>query len=305
MDSLTAKQPNKSLILLATYNGGTYLSEQLNSIQSQSNVDVFILASDDCSSDNTPQLLHEASAKNSKFIELPHQKMGSAASNFFRLLIDADITKFNYVALSDQDDIWHENKLANAIDLIIKNNVDGYSGNVTAFWANGNQKLIDKAQAQQKYDYMFESAGPGCTFVLTKKLALDLQEFLLINKEKYKNVALHDWFIYAYARSRGYSWVIDKEPHVHYRQHDKNVVGANIGIKAKLDRWKKMRDGWHIKQAILIAEILGYSNKFPIKELSNYSFVDRLKLIANIRKLRRRLRDCFALALFLLLPLKK
>jgi rhamnosyltransferase len=90
-----------------------------------------------------------------------------------------------------------------------------------------------------------------------------------------------------------------------YRQHADNVVGANVGLKAKLVRWGKLREGWLIKQALLIADILGYTDAWPISKLKRYSLLDRLVLIVNVRKLRRRLRDRVALALFLLLPLRK
>ena len=152
---------------------------------------------------------------------------------------------------------------------------------------------------------MFESAGPGCTFVLTKTFALELQEFLITNLEQCQSIALHDWFIYAYARSNGYKWFIDPEPHMLYRQHAENVVGANVGFAAKLARWKKLRAGWLVEQALLIASILGYSNSLPMRKLIRYNFVDRLLLILNVTKLRRRLRDRVALALFLLMPLKR
>jgi len=300
------KIPNPRVsVLLATFNGETYLSEQLKSIGNQSDVEAFIVASDDRSLDLTPQLLNEALAVDCRITLLPSEKLGSAATNFFRLLRDADLTHVDYVALSDQDDIWQADKLSHAVQKILGNNVDAYSSNVTAFWPNDKQKLINKAQPQQQWDYMFESAGPGCTFVLTQKLALGLQRFLIANQQKCKPIALHDWFIYAFARSRGFKWFIDKESHMLYRQHESNVVGANVGAKAKLARWQKLREGWLVKQALLIADILGYNDAWPIQKLKRYHFVDRLALMANVNKLRRRLRDRVALALFLLLPLKK
>ncbi|MDZ4142124.1 MAG: glycosyltransferase [Methylotenera sp.] len=305
METLAAKNTSMIAILLATFNGERYLSEQLKSIGNQSDVEVFIVASDDCSIDCTPQLLKRAPTDSCPLILLPYQKLGSAAANFFRLLRDADLTHVDYVALSDQDDIWQADKLSQAVQNILGNNVDAYSSNVTAFWPNDKQKLINKAQPQQQWDYMFESAGPGCTFVLTQKLALDLQSFLIANKEKCQHIALHDWFIYAFARSRGFKWLIDHEAHMLYRQHAENVVGANVGIKAKLIRWQKLREGWLVKQALLIADILGYNDAWPIQKLKRYHLVDRLALIANVNKLRRRLRDRIALALFLLMPLKK
>ncbi len=44
------------------------------------------------------------------------------------------------------------------------------------------------------------------------------------------------------------------------RQHESNVVGANVGVKAKLARWQKLREGWLVKQAFLIADILDYND---------------------------------------------
>jgi rhamnosyltransferase len=226
----------------------------------------------------------------------------SAASNLFRLLRDTDLTQVDYVALSDQDDIWQSDKLSHAVRKIQENNVDAYSSNVTAFWPNGKQRLINKAQPQKLWDYMFESAGPGCTFVLTKKLALEIQAFLIDNQVQCQPIALHDWFIYAFARSRGFNWLIDHESHMLYRQHAENVVGANVGIKPKIQRFKKLREGWLFEQALLIADILGYANMPPIKKIKRLSLLDRFWLILNINKLRRRFRDRIALAFLMLLP---
>jgi rhamnosyltransferase len=301
---LLKTKPNIA-VLFATFNGEAYLATQLKSLQHQESVDVFIIASDDCSSDSTPQYLTKASALDQKIIVLPTTKLGSAAANFFRLLRDVDLTYIDYVALSDQDDIWHADKLCHAVDMISAKKVDAYSSNVTAFWPDGSQALINKSQPQRQWDYMFESPGPGCTFVISKVLALDVQEFLVNHQVACQSVAFHDWFIYAFARSRGYQWFIDTESHILYRQHPANVVGANVGVKAKLARFKKLREGWLVKQALLIAETLGYSDAWPIQKLKRYHFFDRLTLILNISKLRRRTRDRVALAFFLLWPLNK
>lgn len=51
-------------------------------------------------------------------------------------------------------------------------NVVGYSSNVTAFWPANKRKLVSKAQPQRTSDFMFEAAGPGCTYLLQGSLAL-------------------------------------------------------------------------------------------------------------------------------------
>jgi rhamnosyltransferase len=292
-------------VCLASFNGENHILEQLNSISNQTYVDVSIFVSDDCSEDSTYEVLNNVAGSNKSVVLLQRIKCGSAAKNFFRTIRDVDFTGFDYIALSDQDDIWQSDKLSHAIREIQESKADAYSSNVLAFWPNGKQKLINKAQSLQQYDYMFESAGPGCTFLLTKTLVLELQEFLIINAEKCQSIALHDWFIYAYARSNGYKWFVDPVPHMLYRQHADNVIGANVGFRAKLARWKKLRDGWLIEQALLIANVLGYGNALPMQKLVRYNLLDRLWLIFNISHLRRRLRDRVALVLFLLLPLKK
>lgn len=295
----------KVQVLLASYNGQDHIEMQLESILNQLDVDISVVISDDCSTDRTPSILAATANQNYQVSLLPAIKCGSAAKNFFRLIRDSDFSSVDFIALSDQDDVWYQSKLARAVSYIEQNEVDAYSSNVTAFWENGKRILINKAQPQQRWDYMFESAGPGCTFVINKRLALALQSFLIEHQNDCNAVALHDWFIYAFARSRGFNWFIDNEPHMLYRQHAANVVGANVGIKASLARWTKLRDGWLIDQALLIANTLGYKDSWPAVKLKRYLFLDRLALIANVNKLRRRMRDRFVLALYLLLPLKR
>lgn len=298
--------PQKVLILMATFNGADFLLEQITSILQQASIDLTLLVSDDSSEEIISHTIKSVALANQKITLLPKVKSsGSAAQNFFRLFRDTNFEGYDFIALSDQDDIWLPTKLSHAVHYIDANRADAYSSNVTAFWANGQQKLINKAQPQRAFDYMFESAGPGCTFVLTQKLAFELQGFLINHQQQCQHVALHDWFIYAYARSHGFKWVIDDESHMLYRQHHKNVVGANVGLRALLVRFKKMRAGWLRAQALLLAQILGYSDTLPMMKLMHNRWSDRVWLICHVTHLRRRLLDRVALALFLLISHKK
>lgn len=292
-----------TLILLATHNGEDFIPQQCESLNKQSNVNISVVVSDDSSTDSTLKII--STSVSSKIILLSQKTQGSAAQNFFRLFRDVDFSDTEFIALSDQDDVWLVSKLSRAVSQITVHQADAYSSNVLAFWPDGKQKLIKKAQPQRQFDYMFESAGPGCTFVLTKKLALEIQAFLIANQEKCKQVALHDWFIYAFARSRGFNWIIDHESHMLYRQHASNVVGANVGLKAKLQRFKKMREGWLFNQAVFIADVLGYGGALPIQKLKRFSLMDRVWIMLNVHKLRRRLRDRFALVFLMLVFIKK
>ena len=309
--SLTSRQLTnikapKIAVILAFYNGMCWIDEQLDSILNQQYAEITVFISVDTSIDENKEFCILLFKQYTNIITLPCVgRFGGSAKNFFRLSRDVNFTNFDYISFADQDDIWDANKLSSAIVLIKQKKTDAYSSNVTAFWADGKTMLIDKAQNQCQFDYMFESAGPGCTFVLTQKLALHLQKFLIQNRQACEYVELHDWFIYAFARTNGYKWVIDKQALMQYRQHETNVVGANVGLKAKLSRWNKLREGWLKNQAILLADIIGYSDSWIIKRLKRNNPIDKIILIINIRKFRRKPIDRFVLALSILVGIKK
>ena len=297
--------PIKVAVCLAAFNGEQHIAEQIDSILNQVDVDVTVYVSVDLSSDNTLALVEAYGKKDARVVLLSYgERYGSAARNFFRLIEEVNFNAFDYVSLADQDDIWLSKKLSSAVSVMTTNKADAYSSNVQAFWPDGREKVINKAQPQQQWDYVFESAGPGCTFVINKNLALALQAFLLKNKIQTYAVALHDWFIYAYARYNNYQWVISEQVHMRYRQHSHNVVGANVGVRAKLTRWKKLREGWLHTQALIIANIVGYTQLLPIQKMLNMSLVNTLWLVFNVRKLRRRFRDCMAIAIYFLVAFK-
>jgi rhamnosyltransferase len=303
---MSNQSPKKIAVLVAAYNGKQWVGKQIQSILMQAKVEVTLFISVDRSDDGTEEFIDQLSLGENRIRILPHgKKFGGAGPNFYRLSQEVNLSGFDYVAFADQDDIWFSNKLLRACEELARAGADGYSSNVTAFWANGRQLLINKSQPQVRWDFLFEAAGPGCTYVISNKLACELQRFINQHAQNMPKIDLHDWFIYAFARLRGFKWTIDHESHMLYRQHAGNIVGANVGFKAKFQRLKKAREGWLFNQAILIAEILGYSTQKPIEKIKRLHFKDRLWLILNARQLRRRLLDQFAFAFLVLIYIKK
>lgn len=290
---MTVKVNNpKILVLLAAFNGRQWIAEQVESILSQQGVDVTIVISVDSSSDGTEDLVSELSYKNAKVIFLPHGfRFGGAASNFYRLIRDVNFSEFDYIALSDQDDIWLDSKLLNASRAIVSQKVEAYSSNVIAFWPSDRRVVIKKNQKQTEWDFIFEAAGPGCTYVLSRKLALDIQKFVKTNWVAVNKIGLHDWFIYAYARSRQITWFIDGRASILYRQHSTNQVGVNHGWKAFKYRFKKVLSGWAFNQAALIANVLGLSKTPFIEGWSSLNRIGLLRLSLRSKLCRRRTKD--------------
>lgn len=291
-------------VLLTAFNGLRWLPEQLRSILDQRDVDVTIFASVDRSSDSTEEWLRERSRQDARIVVLPAGRFGGAAANFFRLLRDVDPTGFDFVALADQDDLWLPDKLARAAVRLTHEQAAGYSANVVAFWGDGKTQLIDKAQPQTALDFVFEAGGPGCTYVLARELATALSAFLRAHSAETAEVDLHDWFIYAFARARGYRWTIDPLPCLHYRQHGSNQVGVYIGPRALLRRARFAINGSAFRQAKLIARLVGADHLPQVEQGLSRGRIGLLRLALNARQCRRRPRDqiyffiaCLALAL--------
>ncbi len=296
----------KIAVCLAAYNGMHYLPEQLNSILEQSGVAVSVFVSVDASTDGTEAWFDTQAQKDSRTVALPHgERFGCAARNFFRLLQDVDFSKFDYVSFADQDDIWQQDKLIRHVELIQKNAVDGVSSNVMAFWPDGKTKLIDKSQPQRELDFIFESAGPGCTFLMSPWLVNEVKK-LLINPSSVANqVALHDWLIYAVCRASDRKWLIDPTPSMQYRQHGKNVVGANSGLKAKVARLKQISNGWYRREVLKVLEVsCSLSNRPQLqslkKNITKSDMSSLFNLLRVVPQARRRFYDRVFLALMII-----
>lgn len=277
-------------VILAAYNGEKWIKEQIDSIIFQSNVEVTIFVSCDISTDGTMNIIK--TYPNDKVVLLPYgEKFGAAAPNFYRLLRDVDFSKYEYVALADQDDIWFEDKLYSATSKLRKENAMGYSSNVTAWWSDGEKKNVLKATPQRKYDFLFESPGPGCSFVMHADFVSEFQNYIKDKSVLLKRLDWHDWLLYAYARSRNYKWIIDSESHMLYRQHSDNQLGANLGKAQFFKRLNDIISGYGIQQTTGTIRFLNMENDPFVRKWLNKGRKGYLYLSLKSRWCRRRIKD--------------
>lgn len=279
-------------VLLAAYNGIPWLPEQVQSILRQEGVDVTVFISVDSSTDGTEEWVDDLACRDIRVRVLPHGRhFGGAGKNFFRLIRETELEQFDYVAFSDQDDLWNKAKLSAAVGIIQATNSDAYSSDVMAFWEDGSKKLIVKSQQQVRFDFLFEAAGPGCTYVFTKKFMQGLKLRMLSRWDELQNVALHDWFCYAYARANGYKWIIDPQPSMLYRQHARNQVGVNRGFKAYKHRLHQVLDGWWLRQSLLIAGLVTVERSEFVKQWAGLGRHNLFKLAFRAPQCRRKRSD--------------
>jgi rhamnosyltransferase len=285
-------------VLLATYNGINYIINQVESLLKQESCVVDIWVSDDQSTDGTWEWLCERSNIDPRILLLPRiERFGNAARNFYRLLRDADFSACHYIALSDQDDIWFTDKLALSIQQLRERKVAAVSSNVIALWPNGRKELIRKSQKQRRLDFLFESAGPGCTYVMSAQCAASFRQFLTDNRNEVEAIQFHDWMLYAWARSHGFMWHIEPRPTMLYRQHDQNEYGANSGWAAFQRRIAQVRSGWYREQILKISRLIRHGSSYTaecaatIRLVEKRTIMSRARLVTKVYELRRKMKD--------------
>lgn len=288
----TSDSDPKVAILLAVYNGMPWIEEQVQSIFDQQGVNISLFISIDPSSDDSEQWCRALAQKTAQVTVIERGiSQQSATQNFFNLIKHVDISTFDYIGFSDQDDIWQPNKVHKALDALQAGGFDGYSSNVEAFWESGKRELINKAQKQTRWDHFFEAAGPGCTYLLTNKLMSAIKNRLLLSADLSDTLGFHDWFCYAFAREFNYRWFIDHNSYMHYRQHDSNVVGVNQGFHAFFKRTKHVLSGEAIKQSKNILAVLASDKRYAAQITLPSSHLDYFKLALRYRHCRRRFKD--------------
>lgn len=216
----------KVLVLMSAYNGEKYIKEQIESILNQTNVEVSLLIRDDGSKDKTCCIIEEFCDSRIKLI---HGTNMGATKSFLELIKLSNHS--DYYAFADQDDVWDEDKLEVAIAQIHHINVPAlYSSNAKLVDANLNYLGVKKGSPKTSLgSAVIANYVAGCTAVFNDAL----MEYLKKDSPKY--TPFHDWWINLVCLSVGGKSVFDCEPHINYRQHGNNVVGATGGV---INKWK-------------------------------------------------------------------
>lgn len=296
-------------VLMATYRGERYLEPQIASILDQRGVDVRLVVSDDGSDDRTPEMLARLARDDSRVTVLPAQRTGSSAGNFFRLIREASTDGSDAIAFSDQDDLWYPDKLARHFRLLTQpaagTPIGAVSSNVAPFSDAGPGPALERGGPQRLADHIFDSAGPGSTYVLTPA-AFDLVRGELQDPAgAASRAAYHDWLIHSLVRSAGYSWVFDPRPSLGYRQHDHNVLGAQSGLAQNWERLRVIASKAHRRQVITIAHAalrVAEPSQRPriewlIERMEHPGVLSNLRLAAHAGQYRRSLRDRLVLGI--------
>lgn len=231
---LPSFQPPSVSVCLATFNGARHVAAQVDSILAQLGPLDELLVADDGSTDRTVEIL---SSYGDRLRLVGASRVGGPVPNFERVLAAA---RGDLVALSDQDDVWLEGRMALIRERLRTSALVAMNGMVvdealrptgrTVFQQIGVPGGFLRTLAVNRY--------VGCCMAFRRELLAAALPFP-------PRIAAHDWFI-ALVAERLFDVARDERPLLLFRRHEGNASTtgkrSRHGLGARLAmRWRMLR----------------------------------------------------------------
>ena len=287
---------HKILVLMSTYNGAPYLIKQIESVFLQDKCNVTLAVADDCSTDDTLSILKNCRNIYSNIIIVNNSSNLGYPSNIYNLIRKVSLDNFDYIAYSDQDDFFMPNKFNKQIEELekLEKNFVGVSTSVQCF--GDSQRILNQSGKITKYDYLFEGAGQGCTFLMKAGFFKEYKLFITKNFNTINGFFYHDWLTYLFCRSSGYNWFFFHEPTVLYRIHKSNIAGSKYSSQGIILRLIKICDGWYYRQILIANHICLLINPKTVNlQNCNLAFLVRTLIFSGRRMLSDRVVAFFSI----------
>lgn len=298
------------MVLLSSFNGEKYIREQIESIFKQKRCTIKLIVRDDGSSDNTLSIVQSLSRCYD--IELISGHNIGYVSSFFNLISYAleNGHNFDYFSLSDQDDVWDDDKLSVACDTINQEAKDiPILYGSTSRLVTEKMEFVSLSQKMVKpitfYNTIIQNFIPGHSQVMNRRLLE-----IVGNEIDCDKIYVHDSFITNCAVLCG-KVLFDNEPHTNYRQHSFNQLGSEKGFFSWLrNRVKRLKRGDGKKYALQIEYICeklnAYINKEEAEEMERFfqcgrHFFTRLSYVFKTRLYRQKKIESLAFKIHYLL----
>ena len=254
-------------ILLATYNGEKYLSEQLLSLYNQTNSDWTLYIADDGSPDGTADIVRDFSERYGNIVFHRNSEGKGAMSNFMGLLAEAEA---DYYMFCDQDDVWLPHKVETTLrkmreieagnqqrPAVVCSDLKVVDKNLQtiapSFWEM-SEMLPDLLATN--FNYLgVHFLATGCTMMINaaaKRIAFPYPPCAFMPDA---------WLVMKTMKAGGTFGIIG-EPLMLYRQHGGNVLGAgdvdHSSLSYKLRHFKVLQE--QNKKMYALANYFGYGS---------------------------------------------
>lgn len=230
-------------VCIATYNGSSYIRQQLNSILPQLGGDDEVVVSDDGSTDGTPDIIRRIGDNRIKLVEGPRQH--SPTLNFECALRHA---RGEYIFLADQDDVWRDDKVAMCLETLQRADCV-----VTNAWVTDNcLNVTDDSlyammhvRRSRLYNLLWHNGYTGCCMAFHRRvldMALPFPKDTPMHDIWIGNVAA--WF---------YSVEFTDERLLWFRRHD--ATTSCNGKGSRFSVWRQLLFRWNITKNILLLRL--------------------------------------------------
>jgi glycosyltransferase involved in cell wall biosynthesis len=247
-------------VVLCTHDGAEFLEEQLASILAQQPEPFEIVLGDDASTDDTIAIAervvaaHRGGGGTTELIVRRHRPALGVVGNFADALAHA---RGDLVALSDQDDVWHDGKLAAFLE--------AFRSDPDLLLAHSDARLVDATTTPTGVSLLealeatpAERAGlqHGDAFATLLRRNLVTGATVVLRRGLVDAAApfpagwVHDEWLAVIAAATG-SLRLLPERLIDYRQHGGNQIGARRPTAAH--RWAKLREPREPRASRLVA----------------------------------------------------
>lgn len=239
-------------VLLATHNPTNVIKEQIDSIYAQELVKVKVYWGDDRSNEETKIYIRSLLAGRN-YVEISNTRIG-ATKNFLHLL---RFPTEEYIAFSDQDDVWLPRKLAQHIQLLkTSSDIPALSHSNSLLLIHGEKKTKNPTCGTHGFlEMSWQNCVQGCTMVINSKAQR------LMNAMPQKYVLAHDWWA-ALVVSLAGEIRFNNNTDTMYRIHEGNLIGDPSSLERLVNIFKQ-KSGMRTKQFL---EIL---NSIDLKEIKS------------------------------------
>ncbi|MBD5321626.1 MAG: glycosyltransferase family 2 protein [Bacteroides sp.] len=241
-------------VIVPCYNAGEYLNDSINSVIGQSYQNWELLIIDDCSTDNSAQIIQRFTECDSRIKSF--KTLNKSGSPSLPRNIGIDNANGKYIAFLDADDIWMPDKLKKQVEWMESSGlVFGYSFYEKIDFNGNKSNRIVKTRKTSTYQSLLKSnAIPCLTSILERKA---------IGNTRFKPIQQEDFCFWLDILKKGYCAHNLCEVTAYYREAP-DSRSANK-IRMFREHWRVIRNHHHINLLLACYYMITYTISGLIK----------------------------------------
>lgn len=225
-------------VAMASYNGEKFIARQIESILNCLSAEDELVISDDGSSDGTAEIVKDFMKSDGR-VKLVEGPCEGVVRNFENAIVNC---RGDIIFLSDQDDLWHGDKVEKVLPLFKENMLVCHNA---AIFNNGTGEFEGSVQDKigcrdTVFKNIIKNSFMGCCMAFRRELL----GYALPFPDK-EQIHIHDWWLGILAIIYGKVAFVT-ECLMDYRIHDSNTLGFNkttlkFKIKKRVNMLKALK----------------------------------------------------------------